>query len=888
MKDLSKVVGALRSLPKEQVIEAIKTLSPEQAEELLHEWRLWARPAQLEPEGDNWNTWLINAGRGFGKDLVVTTPIRTTTGWTTIGNLKVGEYVFNHKGQPTKVTDKYYPLPRQLVKFTFSDGCELVSSVEHEWVTWEHRDRKAWNRSQYESGPVPEDWPNWKPKRMVGSQRISKEEAEECIRLHSLGMSERDITKKTGKARNSFRPHIAAGKYVGREPVVDESFVKTRVKTTQQIIDTFTQGKREDNNHSIPQCLPLEGAHKPELVDPYYLGYWLGDGLSCACHEIACGKMDEDHLLSNWPSLKHRGNLVYRRPTEECQWLRDFGLRLNKHIPETVFTASIEQRLAVLQGLMDSDGYAEASKVEFTSTKKCLADGVMELARSLGQKPVMYVGTATLYGKDCGPKYRVNWRPAYGINPFRMKRKADKIKFGTNMEGKNHHRMIVHWEYVPYEPTCCISVDDLDHLFLAGEGLIPTHNTRAGAEWVREQVKAGAKRIAVITRTGNDHEKTVVLGDSGLMSVCWKGDKDHAGKPMGLPYWSSTKKTLTWNNGAQAFFFSAEEPDALRGPQFHAIWADELASWKYDQMTWEMAKMTNRLKWRGRNKFCVTTTPQSTKLIRDLIKQSNERVLEGGTIIPPSVVITQGSTYDNADNLTKEFISDMRASFEGTRLGRQELYAEILAENEDALWTLEMIDSCQVNLEDVPDLVRTVVAVDPATTSNVESDSTGIVVAGVDINGVGYVLGDYTMKDLPEKWAAKAIALYEEFGASRIVYEKNQGGDMIRSLFEAVDPNVPLKGVHASVAKIARAEPVSALYEKGRVKHVRNPKNGASLTELETQMTSFEPFGKQKSPDRYDALVWACTELFFKGKAIPKLAMSYSKAGDLSESKAPF
>lgn len=402
--------------------------------------------------------------------------------------------------------------------------------------------------------------------------------------------------------------------------------------------------------------------------------------------------------------------------------------------------------------------------------------------------------------------------------------------------------------------------------------------TRTGAETIREWVKHGMKRIAAVAATNSDIERVMVKGESGFLNICWSGDKTHDGKEMGFPEWSPTKRTLSWANGAKVEFYSAEEPERLRGPQFEGAWCDELAAWNKDNETWQMLQFCLRLQTKANKKtprVVVTTTPKSTSLVRSLLKM-------------PSTHVTVGSTFDNADNLAGSYLNAVKEQFEGTRLGRQELYAEVLTENECALWTADMIDACQVNLDEVPDLVRTVVAVDPATTSNVESDSTGIVVAGVDINGIGYVLGDYTMKDLPEKWAAKAIALYEEFGASRIIYEKNQGGDMIRSLFEAVDPNIPLKGVHASVAKIARAEPVSALYEKGRVKHVRNPKNGASLTELETQMTSFEPFGKQKSPDRYDALVWACTELFFKGKAIPKLAMSYSKAGDLSESKAPF
>jgi len=406
--------------------------------------------------------------------------------------------------------------------------------------------------------------------------------------------------------------------------------------------------------------------------------------------------------------------------------------------------------------------------------------------------------------------------------------------------------------------------------------------TRAGAEWVREQVKQGAKRIAVVTRTGNDHEKTVVNGESGLMSLCYAGDKTYSGQAMGMPYWSSTKKTLKWENGATAFFFSAEEPDGLRGPQFHCAWADELAAWNNQQMAWDMLKMTVRLPWKGKNKYCVTTTPQSTPLIRSLVAQSKTRVLEDGTVIPRSVVITSGSTFENKANLSEEFVKDLVSSYEGTRLGRQELYAEILTENEGSLWTLEMVDASQVDLADVPTLVRKIIAVDPAVSANVESDMTGIIYAGIDINGIVYILGDYTMKALPEVWGKKAAELFYEFDCDRLIYESNQGKDMIPPLFRVVDENIPLKGVHASTNKIARAEPVSALYERGKVKHVRNPSDPkASLVELETQMTTYEPMGKQKSPDRYDAMVWAVTELALKGYAKPELKLAYSNAKGL-------
>lgn len=391
--------------------------------------------------------------------------------------------------------------------------------------------------------------------------------------------------------------------------------------------------------------------------------------------------------------------------------------------------------------------------------------------------------------------------------------------------------------------------------------------TRAGVEWVREQVKKGHKRIAAVASTNSDIERVMVKGESGFLACCHKEDKTHKGKPMGYPEWSPTKRTLTWENGAKVEFYSAEEPERLRGPQFSAAWGDELAAWNKDQDTWDMLQFTLRL---GKHpRVCVTTTPKSTVLVRKLVKDEK-------------TFVTTGSTFDNADNLADTYLTAVKAQYEGTRLGRQELYAEILMENEGALWTADMIDKCQVSRDDVPELARVVVAVDPAMSANVESDMTGIMVAGICEQGKGYVLGDYTMKSLPEAWANKAVQLYEHYGCSRIVYETNQGKDLITSLFKTIDENLPLRGVHASTAKIARAEPVSALYEQGKVFHVRNPEDpSASLTELETQMTTYEPLGKHKSPDRYDALIWALTDLMLKGYAKPKLQLAYSSSKGL-------
>lgn len=394
--------------------------------------------------------------------------------------------------------------------------------------------------------------------------------------------------------------------------------------------------------------------------------------------------------------------------------------------------------------------------------------------------------------------------------------------------------------------------------------------TRAGAEWIREQVKQGHKDIAVIGRTAAETSDVCLYGRSGLLNVCWDGDRDYRGNLIGRPTYNRTQKKLKWPNGAVAKLFSSEEPEALRGSQFSVFWADELGSWTYQQETWDQLQFCMRLGKKPRG--LITTTPRSTPLIRSLVK----RIPSG------DVHLTTGSTFENTA-MPDSFFEEMRDKYEGTRLGKQELYAEILEENEGALWTTEMLEKTAIKREDVPELVRIVVAIDPAVTSNAESDMTGIVVAGRDVNGRCYILGDYTDKLSPQGWASKAISLYHRFEADRIVAERNQGGDMVRRTLEVEDETVPIKLVRASRGKYARAEPVSALYERGLVFHVSDTEDPeANLAALETQMRTWEPLGSIGSPDRLDSCVWAITELALGGSVMPEMALSYKSASELN------
>ena len=392
---------------------------------------------------------------------------------------------------------------------------------------------------------------------------------------------------------------------------------------------------------------------------------------------------------------------------------------------------------------------------------------------------------------------------------------------------------------------------------LAGRGW---GKTRAGAEWVRHRIRSGDKIVHCVAPTKGDVRRVMVEGDSGLLNVCWGGDETYRGKHIGFPVWSPTNNSLTWENGSKAVFFSAEDPERLRGPQAYSAWCDELCAWRNAQDTWDMMMFGLRL---GKHpKVFVTTTPKTTKLIRTILDDEK-------------TTISTGSTYDNAANLADTFLDAVRKTYEGTRLGRQELYAEILDEASGALWNRTLLAKCEIEKDEVPNLSRIVVSIDPAITSNAESDMTGIVVAGVDQEGIAYVLEDHTGRYTPQQWAAKAVELYHEHMADRVVAERNQGGDMVRHTLHTEDENLPVKLVHASRGKMARAEPVSALYEQNKVKHVRG------LNDLEDQMVQWEPLGSIGSPDRLDALVWALTDLSLNGYAKPQLKLAYSSAKGL-------
>jgi phage terminase large subunit-like protein len=360
-------------------------------------------------------------------------------------------------------------------------------------------------------------------------------------------------------------------------------------------------------------------------------------------------------------------------------------------------------------------------------------------------------------------------------------------------------------------------------LMMCGRGF---GKTWVGSRFLVEQVLMNpGTDWFVAAPTFGDVKRICIEGPSGLLKAIDRAD---------LQYYNKTEQTLMFRNGSRIYGLSADTPERARGLNLAGGWIDELGSWRYTETWTEGIAPALRI---GNPRVVITTTPRPTELIKTFTSRTD------GT-----VAVTRGSTFDNADNLSESALAELRSRYEGTRLGRQELFGELIEDVEGALWTSSMILRSPT-----VEYSRVIVAIDPATTSGSESDETGIIVVAKGIDGRGYVLADRSCRESPNGWATRAIAAYEEFGADRIVAEKNQGGDMVEQTIKSVS-NVPYKGITAKIGKRLRAEPIAALYEQGRVSHV------GIFEKLEDQMLGWVP-DSGYSPDRLDALVHGLQEL---------------------------
>lgn len=376
---------------------------------------------------------------------------------------------------------------------------------------------------------------------------------------------------------------------------------------------------------------------------------------------------------------------------------------------------------------------------------------------------------------------------------------------------------------IPADGACSV------HLYLAGRGW---GKSATGSNWIAEQAATHPDtEWAVVAPTWRDCRHVCIEGQSGILRALLPGELDSC---------NASDLTVRLTNGSRIYGYSADRPDRLRGTNLSGAWLDEMASMVHADDLWGESLMP-ALRIGERPQVVVTTTPRPIKLLRELLARTDG-----------SVRVVRGATWDNAENLSKVALAELRARYEGTRMGRQELEGELLDDVEGALWNRDLIDATRV--DKAPNLVRIVVGVDPATTSGEKSDFTGIVVAGRSAEGHFYVLQDATMKGTPRSCMLKAVSLYRDWHADRIIGEVNNGGDYIESVLRTVNPNVPYKSVRATRGKLVRAEPVSALWEQGRGHIV------GSIPQLEDQMCSFVQDATE-SPDNMDAMVWAATEL---------------------------
>jgi len=384
------------------------------------------------------------------------------------------------------------------------------------------------------------------------------------------------------------------------------------------------------------------------------------------------------------------------------------------------------------------------------------------------------------------------------------------------------------WNFWARESQIIPTGDWVTWLAKAGRGW---GKTRVGGETVRIWHR-NFPFVNLIGATADDARDIMIEGESGILAIC---------PPHERPAYVASKRRLDWPNGCKSLIFTADEPDRLRGKQHSKVWADEVAAWRYRE-SWDQMMMGLRL---GACPQCVaTTTPRPTALIKEIMSN-------------PNTIVTHGTTYENRPNLAAAFLDQIIKRYEGTRLGRQEIHADVLDDNPNALWKRDDIDRARV-LHRPLELTRIVVAVDPAVTSNEDSDETGIVVAGVDDRDPEhfYVLDDLSMLATPDAWGACVAKAYADHMADRVVAEVNNGGDLVEALIRTKDRNISYSSVHASRGKAIRAEPVAALYEQGRVHHV------GTFPRLEDQLCEFDPLVQDvKSPDRMDALVWAITDL---------------------------
>lgn len=744
------------------LMEEFKKLNPIQ--QTIFNWQLkWHRQAhdhQIEPPGDWWSIWLLLAGRGAGKGLALDTPIPTPEGWKRNGDLQDGDVIFDERGHPCTVVKAHDPYePQTMYRLTFSDGSTIEADGDHLWTTLTHRTRKQMTRHGIDR--VPDNWVFYR---------------------HQLTDCHGNVT----------------------------GYVGSVTMNTEGLIDTFTHSSREDLNHCIPTAQPLWLPAKELPIDPYLFGSWLGDGSSK--EQVIWGHIDDIGLIEKHAiglgyttdRIHDKGNTWKVRVFGLGKQLAQLGVYGNKHVPSDYLRASIPQRLALLRGLMDTDGYQDSKLAEFCNTNRSLAYAVLELARSLGEKPVLKESRAKINGRDCGEKYRVTWR-WNRFNPFLMERKAAQMDAPSSQGFKHGHRMIIDIEMIELKTVRCITVDSPSALYLAGEAMIPTHNTRAAAETLGQwAIETPDTRWLVSAPTSGDIRGTCFEGDSGLLSVI----------PEGLVAdYNKSLHEIKLINGSFIKGIPASEPERFRGGQWHGAWLDELAAWDYLQDSWDMIMFAVRL---GKHtKIIASTTPKPKPLIMELIGREGD-----------DVVVTKASTYVNVKNLAPSFQKQI-LQYEGTNLGRQEIHAEIIDPEEGGIVKREWFRLWPSG-RPFPKLEYIIQSYDCATSDKTHNDPTGSITLGVfkPIDGGMCVMildcwqEHLQYPDLRPKVINEYETVYGE-GKDRklvdtiLVEDKSAGISLIQDLQRA---HLPVHAYNPGRAdKIQRLSIVANIIKAGRV-----------------------------------------------------------------------
>ena len=822
----------LAELPPEDRAAVLAELDPES---LQWDADFWLRPEQIPPRNDEWGIFLALAGRGWGKSraasewlrekakitkygqlrmaivtriaadardvmtegtaLALDTEVATPEGFTPIGDIKVGDYVMGADGKPTLVTwCSPVSNDRPCYRIEFSNGEVFTADAEHKWLTTfvsplrdGSRPKKVRTTLELANLTLKDKRSGQRRYWVDRAQALRLPNADLVVPPYTLGYWLGDGTSKAGEITTMDADEVLAGiRADGFEPRphgfngARHGNLKLGDEETLQIIEAL----------KVPYQGQIRDLAEKYRVHPQTIG------------NIKHGRRKPKKFRH---SRTHEKALVYGVPKLRGGLLA-LGVVRNKHIPSEYLRASYDQRMALLRGLMDSDGGVSArGQAEFSNVNKQLAYDVLDLCATLGIKASMTFKPANP-GKNTQATYRVRFE-CQGLEVATVDRKKARTSKGKGAL-RNERIYIESVTETKSVPVRCISVDNEDHLFLIGRKLVPTHN-------------------------------------SGILEVS---------PPSERPEYQPSKRKLTWPNGNTALLFSSEEPALLRGPQFHYAVADEFAAWRQipDEVgmtAWDNLRIATRL---GDNpQVFIATTPKKVQNLKDLLKEASEN--------PKKIVVRKGSTMDNASNLAESYIDGIFGVYEGTKLGRQELYGDMLDDIEGALFSQNNIDQFRASTVPIGTPLK-IVGVDP-TVAEKPGDECGIVVMASSADRDLYkrqawVLEDATVHGSPDVWAKRVVDTARKWGAP-VVAEKNQGGAMIRNAIQAIDPTIPVFEVWSKQGKALRAEPIALVYEQGRIHHL------GYFAELEDQMVTWEPevARKSKSPDRLDALVLAATAL---------------------------